>query len=96
MSDTWDTKQPDDLAISVHPELASLRLGHYAWQSRAEEFDRLVEASHCKLIHTIRQPVRKVAAGTLFGVGQIEDIRLQVEINEANVVFVDHPLTPVQ
>jgi len=96
LSDTWETKQPDDFAISVHPDLASLRLGDYAWKSRAEEFDRLVEASHCQLVYSIRQPVRRVAAGTLFGSGQIKDIRLQVEINEADVVFVDHPLTPVQ
>ncbi len=96
MSDTWETKKPDDLAISVHPELASLRLGDYAWKSRAEEFDRLVQASHCQLIHSIRQTLRRPTAGMLFGSGQIEDIRRQVEINEADVVFVDHPLTPVQ
>lgn len=96
MSEAWETRQPDDLAISVHPELANLRLGHYAWSSRAEEFDRLVEASHCDLVDSIRLPVRRPAAGTLFGSGQIEDIRRQIDIAEADVVFIDHPLTPVQ
>jgi len=91
-----DTQQAPDIAISVHPELASRRVGDYAWKARAEEFDRLVETSSCDLVASLRFTVRRALSGTLLGSGQVEDIRIQIEIKEAVVVFVDHPLTPVQ
>jgi len=96
MSEGFETAKPKDIVISVHPELTKLRQGAYAWQSRAEEFDRLVSASQCELVESIRFPVRRSIAATLLGTGQMEDVRLQVEKHEADVVFVDHPLTPVQ
>ena len=91
-----DLAERPDLAISVHPELSSRRLGDYAWKSRAEEFDRLVEAAGCSLVDSVRFTLRKSVPGTLLGSGQVEDVRLRVEANEAVVVFVDHPLSPVQ
>ncbi|HKI62026.1 MAG TPA: GTPase HflX [Mariprofundaceae bacterium] len=96
MSEGFETAKPIDNVISVHPELTKLRLGAYAWESRAEEFDRLVSASQCELLESIRIQVRRSIAATLLGSGQMEDVRLQVEKHEADVVFVDHPLTPVQ
>jgi len=91
-----DTQQAPDVAICVHPELASRRIGDYAWKARAEEFIRLVESSSCELVNSFRFGVRRAIPGTLLGSGQVEEIRLQVEIPEAVVVFVDHPLSPVQ
>ncbi len=97
MSGTWsETEKQPDIAISVHPELASRRIGSHAWKARAEEFDRLVESSSCNLVHSRRFTVRRAVAGTLFGEGQLDEVRLLVDANEAEVVFVDHPLTPVQ
>jgi len=96
MSGGWEVSQPQDIAISVHPELASVRKSDFAWVSRAEEFDRLVLASHCQLASSLRIPIRRPLAGTLFGRGQIEHMRTILEANEATVVFIDHPLTPVQ
>ncbi len=96
MSGGWQVAEEADIAISVHPELASARKSDYVWASRAEEFDRLVMASHCELVDSLRMPIRRPLAGTLFGSGQIEHIRAMREAHEAAVVFVDHPLTPVQ
>ncbi len=96
MSGGWDVSQEPDIVISVHPELASARKSDYAWVSRAEEFDRLVMASHCELAASLRIPLRRSLAGTLFGSGQIEQMRAMLEAHEATVAFIDHPLTPVQ
>ncbi|TLS67643.1 GTPase HflX [Mariprofundus erugo] len=96
MSSTWETGEGPDLVITVHPELANRRLGEQTWKARAEEFDRLVDAAACVIVLSRRFPVRKAVAGMLLGEGQVEEIARQVEIHEAAVVFVDHPLTPVQ
>ena len=91
-----DLAERPDIAISVHPEPSSRRLSDYAWRSRAEEFDRLVEAAGCSLTDTVRLTLRQLSSGTLLGSGQVEEIRLRIEASEAVVVFVDHALSPVQ
>jgi len=96
MSGAWEQPKGKDGVISIHPELTSLRRGPTIWQARAEEFDRLVTASDCDLRDSICVPIRKILAATLFGRGQIEDIRGKVTERDAKVVFVDHPLSPVQ
>jgi len=85
-----------DIAICVHPAFAAKRIGEYAWAARAEEFDRLAEAVDCKRVDSMRFTVRRALAATLFGKGQVDDVRLMVERWEADVVFVDHSLTPIQ
>jgi len=96
MSGEWELEEQPDRAISVHPELASRRLGEQIWKARAEEFDRLVESADCELFGSRRVTVRKAVSATLLGQGQVEEIARQVEIDEIDVVFVDHPLSPVQ
>ena len=92
----YQTDDGPDIAISVHPEFPTRRLGAYAWSSRAEEFNRLVETSNCTLVKSLHFNVRKVMANTLLGRGQVEEIRLLAEELEVAVVFIDHPLTPIQ
>jgi len=96
MSGAWETSQGKDTVISVHPELAGLKRGPHVWHARAEEFDRLVIASDCDLRDSVCIPVRRPSAATLFGRGQIEDIRCKAAEHDAKVAFVDHPLSPVQ
>jgi len=96
VANEWETDDEAEVAISVHPELAGRRIGAYAWQARAEEFDRLVEASDCKISKSLRFTVRKPASGLLLGSGQVDEVRHQVEALEAAVVFIDHALSPVQ
>ncbi len=90
------TAVPRDRAISVHPQFVSKRLGEAAWLSRRQEFDRLVIASDCNLVSSMPLPIRRPLPGTLLGRGQVHEIAAQVECHEADVVFVDHLLTPVQ
>jgi len=96
MGETYDVAIEKDIAISVHPEFPTRQLGAYAWKARAEEFDLLVESSDCELVESVRVNVRKIISATLFGSGKVEDVRLRVKAHAAKVVFVDHPLTPVQ
>ncbi|MFQ5344780.1 MAG: GTPase HflX [Mariprofundus sp.] len=96
MGETYDVAVEKDIVISVHPEFPTRQLGAYAWNARAQEFDLLVESSGCELEESVRVNVRKIVSATLFGSGKVEDIRLRVAAHEAKVVFVDHPLTPVQ
>jgi len=96
MSGSWEASQGKGAVISIHPELASLKRGPAAWHARAEEFNQLVMASNCDLHDSICLPVRRLLAATLFGRGQIENIRNSVAGQNAVVVFVDHPLSPVQ
>jgi len=96
MGETYDVAIEKDVVISVHPEFPTKQLGAYAWKARAEEFDLLVGSSDCELVDSVRVNVRKIVSATLFGSGKVEDVRLRVEAHEAKVVFVDHPLTPVQ
>lgn len=96
MSGSWEQETKKDAVISVHPQLVSKNIGEMALEARAAEFDRLVEASDCELLDSITVPVRQPRSGTLLGSGQIEEIARQVKTCEALVVFVDHPLSPVQ
>jgi len=96
MAETYDVAVEKDIVISVHPEFPTKQLGAYAWKARAEEFELLVESSGCERVESVRVNVRKIVSATLFGSGKVEDVRLRVEEHEAKVVFVDHPLTPVQ
>jgi len=90
------TAVPRDRVISVHPQFVSKKLGEAVWLSRQQEFDRLIIASDCDLASSMPLPIRRPLSATLFGRGQVHEIAGQVEIYEANVVFVDHLLTPVQ
>ncbi len=96
VSGAWERREEKDAVVSVHPEPAGRDPGRMGRDARAAEFDRLVEASNCAICHSVCLPLRRIFAGALFGRGQIEDIRRQVEAHQAVVVFVDHPLTPVQ
>ena len=90
------TAVPRDRVISMHPKFVKKKLGDAVWLSRQEEFDRLVIASDCDLVSSLPLTIRRPLPGTLFGRGQVDEIASQVEIQEADVVFVDHLLTPVQ
>jgi len=96
MSGSWEQETKKDAVISVHPKLVSRHLGEMALEARAAEFDRLVEASDCELLVSIVVPVRRPRSATLLGTGQIKQVKMHVTDSEALVVFVDHPLSPVQ
>jgi len=96
MSESWDLQDSPDAVISVHPEISGKGGGESARAARAAEFDRLVIASDCELMDSVVVPVRRPRSSTLLGSGQIEQVKRQAMACEAVVVFVDHPLSPVQ
>ena len=96
MSGVREQPQDREAAVSIHPELASRKPDGFAREARAEEFDRLVISSDCEVCDSVSVPIRRPLAGTLFGRGQIEKIRREISTCKAAVVFVDHPLSPVQ
>ncbi|RMH39700.1 MAG: GTPase HflX, partial [Gammaproteobacteria bacterium] len=58
MSGAWQANEARDAAVVVHPELIAARKGPAAWDARAEEFLRLVDAGGCDVAAAIRLPVR--------------------------------------
>ena len=94
MSELTSTERVKDRVLSVHPQIESRN--DYVSISRQEEFDRLVLSSDCDLRDSISIPVRRMTASTLLGSGQAAMVGEQVEIQDIDVVFVDHQLSPVQ
>ena len=94
MAELTSTERVKDRVLSVHPQIESRN--DYVSISRQEEFDRLVLSSDCDLRDSISIPVRRMTASTLLGSGQAAMVGEQVEIQEIDVVFVDHQLSPVQ
>jgi len=91
-----ETDEGPSRAIAVHPRLADKRWGEHASASRLHEFEQLVLSCDCELLGSEEIPIRKAVPSTLLGSGQAEKITDLVEEFEADVVFVDHALTPVQ
>ncbi|MDQ6961914.1 MAG: GTPase HflX [Mariprofundaceae bacterium] len=88
-----ETTFPIDRALSLHP---STRDQLHFRKARREEFDRLVESSHCQLCASLAYVLRSCSPAMLFGSGQVEEIASVVKAQEIDVVFVDHLLSPVQ
>ena len=56
----------------------------------------LADAIGLDVAATLIVPIRKAAPATLLGAGKVEEIAALVRVNDAALVIVDHPLTPVQ
>jgi GTP-binding protein HflX len=56
----------------------------------------LADAIGLDVVGTLIAPMRKPVPATLLGTGKVEEIAALVRVNEATLVIVDHPLTPVQ
>jgi GTP-binding protein HflX len=56
----------------------------------------LAEAIGLDITEALLVPVRKAVPATLLGSGKVEEVAALVRVNEAELVIVDHPLTPVQ
>jgi GTP-binding protein HflX len=56
----------------------------------------LAEAIGLDVAATLIVPLRRPVPATLIGAGKVEEIAALARVNEAELVIVDHPLTPVQ
>ncbi len=65
-------------------------------QARLEEAVGLAAAIELEIVSSSLVRLANVKPGSLFGSGKVEEIRGQIEIEEIELVVVDHPLTPIQ
>ncbi|MGN7755034.1 GTPase HflX [Sinorhizobium sp. 22678] len=65
-------------------------------ESRLEEATGLALAIDLDVVHGMIVPVAQPKPGTLLGTGKIEEIGHVLSDEDAGLVIVDHPLTPVQ
>ena len=65
-------------------------------EARHQEAVGLAEAIGVNVVATVDIPLRHAVPATLIGTGKIDEIAALVRINEAGLVIIDHPLTPVQ
>ncbi len=65
-------------------------------EDRLEEALGLAEAIDLDVLETLPIPVENTRPATLFGTGKVEDIKQLVEASEAELVIVDHALSPGQ
>lgn len=65
-------------------------------EARLAEAVALAEAIGLNVAAAQIVPLRKPAPGTLLGVGKVEELAGLARIHDAELVIVDHPLSPVQ
>ena len=65
-------------------------------QSRLEEAAGLAAAIELDVVASGLVPVPSPRPATLFGAGKVEELKGLVRAEDASLVIVDHPLTPVQ
>nr|WP_314094035.1 GTPase HflX [uncultured Shinella sp.] len=65
-------------------------------EARLEEAVGLARAIDLTIVSSMLVPVSQPKPGTLLGSGKIEEIKAELDANDAGLVIVDHPLTPVQ
>jgi GTP-binding protein HflX len=81
-------------ALVVHPDMASL--SQTALDNRLEEAVGLAAAIGLVATASHYFSVRKPKPATLFGSGQVDQIRKMMEEQEASILIVDGSLTAIQ
>ena len=79
----------------VCPDIRGQRRGEDP-QARLDEARGLAQAIGIVVAESFVLPIRQVRANTLFGEGQVAQIRTQCELEEAELVIVDGPLSAIQ
>jgi GTPase len=65
-------------------------------EARLQEAVALTEAVGLDVAAAHLVPLRRPVPATLFGAGKVEEVGALVRVEEAGLVIVDHPLSPVQ
>ncbi len=65
-------------------------------RDRDNEFAALALAAGCEILATVRSSPRQLNAASLVGAGKVEELAALRAAHEADVLLVDHALTPVQ
>ena len=82
-------------ALVISPDIRSHRYDLDAGE-RLEEAEGLARAIAVNIVHSQTLTIRTIQPNTLFGSGQVEAIKTQCELEEADLVIVDGALTPIQ
>lgn len=82
-------------ALVLCPDIRSLTYDLDATE-RLEEAKGLALAIGVVIAHSEILPIRQMQPNTLFGSGQVENIKIACEQHEAELVIVDGALTPIQ
>ena len=83
-------------ALVVLPDIASGSAVARDVGARLEEAAGLAEAIGVRVVEKQSYRIRKMRPATLFGMGQISEMKATVNAHEAELVVVDGSLTPVQ
>jgi GTPase len=88
-------------AVVVVPDSRGPRVNAGPVPSRSSEEQlgeavSLAEAIGLEIATALIVPVRKAVPATLLGAGKVEEVAALVRVHEAELVIVDHPLSPVQ
>ncbi len=96
-----EKRRDDSRAVVIAPVIKKGRAEANGVVSRSDEA-RLAEAIglaraiDLDVVFSAIVPVSQPKPGTLLGIGKIEEIKTALDANDAGLVIVDHPLTPVQ
>lgn len=96
-----EKRRDDSRAVVIAPVIKKGRADANGVVSRSDEA-RLAEAIglaraiDLDVVFSAVVPVSQPKPGTLLGTGKIEEIKTALDANDAGLVIVDHPLTPVQ
>ncbi len=98
--DTGTTRAAPTRALVILPDVRTSGDGEGAAtrsaEGRLEEAAGLAEAVNLDVRDKVIVPLRKPTPATLIGSGKVEELAALVRIHEAELVVVDHPLSPVQ
>jgi GTP-binding protein HflX len=83
-------------ALIVYPEFRTRAAAAIDTAARLEEARGLALAIGLEVVDAIAIPIREARAGTLFGEGQIQNIDIACNQDDAELVIVDGSLTAIQ
>jgi GTPase len=81
-------------AIVICPEMGRSKLR--SSEARLEEAAGLAAAIGINVVNRFSVKIRDLRPATLFGIGQLESLNVNVSMDEAELVIVDAALTPIQ
>ncbi|SOC38789.1 GTP-binding protein HflX [Rhizobium subbaraonis] len=96
-----EKRRDDSRAVVIAPVIKKGKVDASGAVSRSDEA-RLAEAIglaraiDLEVVFSAVVPVSQPKPGTLLGTGKIAEIKTALDANDAGLVIVDHPLTPVQ
>ncbi|MFQ5995952.1 MAG: ribosome rescue GTPase HflX [Acidiferrobacterales bacterium] len=91
-----DTRASRSSAAAERALLVSLHLSQHDGSEQAAEFCRLAESAGAEVCGTVVGRGRRIDPATFIGSGKVEEVQAAVRRSGANIVLVNHSLSPVQ